>query len=653
MIPSIDAYFQGHNLYLLYERVGAETISNDCLLLLGFRSHLAALLNYPTALSATEYYQLCQTRQQPGAWGWYQLLAAQRLYWRSRPQAAYDCLQEIKAAIIELDEPEITTDYHFYCLLCLAVQPDDAPLLRLHHQALQKMVGDRPQWQYKLDLANGAIASDDSALADYDKAIALLQPQNLNPYLALSYQLLAQFWQKRNLPQQSAIFQQQALQAYQDWGAVAIVKHFQLPPRGDRDSELAAFAQLSSCQDWAEACTLALALCLDFLPAQKGAIFLYQNDQWQVQTAFPENGDWPLVWWQTLAQTPEIKLLSPVFADWPDDPYFQQYQPQQAWGWPLRVDTEVFGMLYLEREVMGLSSQPALLKQVVTLLEQQYQRDRLQHQLVLVQERAIAQERFASLGALTAGIAHEIKNPLNFVNNFAELSLELTQEIIEELETQQAQINPETWDYLQEIFGDLNQNLRSIDRHGKRADSIIRSMLLHSRSSKSDPCVAVDLNALLAEYVNLAYHGMRAKDSEFNITIESHYDSNLKPIQAVPQNLSRAFLNLINNACHATRDRVRQEAQNGNSNYRPLLTVTTQDLGKTVEIRIRDNGTGIPPHIQQRIFEPFFTTKPTGIGTGLGLSISRDIIIKEHQGHLEIDTVVNQYTEFILTLPKH
>ncbi|HEY9597482.1 MAG TPA: AAA family ATPase, partial [Cyanophyceae cyanobacterium] len=267
--------------------------------------------------------------------------------------------------------------------------------------------------------------------------------------------------------------------------------------------------------------------------------------------------------------------------------------------------------------------------------------------LKATQEQIIAQEKLASLGALTAGIAHEIKNPLNFVNNFAELSSELTGELLEEIENQKDRLDPDTMDYIEEILSDLQQNVQKINHHGKRADNIVRGMLMHSQG-KGGEREPTDINALLAEYVNLAYHGMRAKDSSFNITIETDYDNELGKINVVPQNISRVFLNLINNACYAAHEKKKQLGDG----FSPILSVKTQTLDESIEIRIRDNGQGISREILDKIFNPFFTTKPTGQGTGLGLSISYDIIVKEHQGELKVETEVGQYAEFIIVLPK-
>ena len=263
------------------------------------------------------------------------------------------------------------------------------------------------------------------------------------------------------------------------------------------------------------------------------------------------------------------------------------------------------------------------------------------------QEQLIQTEKMASLGSLTAGIAHEIRNPLNFVNNFAELSSELTQELLEELQDQKEKIDSDSLEEIEDILDNLEQNLSRIDQHGKRADSIVNGMLLHSRGVSGEHALT-DLNALLEEYVNLAYHGLRAQDTNFNITIERDYDESLEMVDVVPQDISRVFLNMLNNACYATHQRA-QEAKEG---FTPTLWVSTKDVSDQVQIGIKDNGAGIPEEILNKIFEPFMTTKPSGSGTGLGLSISYEIIVDEHQGQIDVDTQEGEYTEFIITLPK-
>ena len=261
-------------------------------------------------------------------------------------------------------------------------------------------------------------------------------------------------------------------------------------------------------------------------------------------------------------------------------------------------------------------------------------------ELKATQSQLIHSEKMASLGELTAGIAHEIKNPLNFVNNFSEVSRELLDEMKTELQNKNDK----------EVAGlieDLKQNLDKINQHGKRADSIVKGMLLHSRGTSGEKSLT-DINDLLDQYVNLTYHGMRAQDKEFNITIEKNYDESLEKINVVPQDISRVFLNIINNGCYAANEKKKLTGDN----FQPTLKVSTKNLKDKVEIRIADNGNGIPKDILDKIFQPFFTTKPTGEGTGLGLSLSYDIVTKVHGGELEVETKEGEGTSFKILLPK-
>ncbi|MEO8658237.1 MAG: ATP-binding protein [Bryobacteraceae bacterium] len=263
------------------------------------------------------------------------------------------------------------------------------------------------------------------------------------------------------------------------------------------------------------------------------------------------------------------------------------------------------------------------------------------------QDQLLVQERLASLGALTAGIAHEIKNPLNFVNNFALLSLDLMEELQEEIEKLKSGGQPDI-ENVDGLMEDLSGNARKINEHGKRADGIVKNMLLHSRGQAGERQMT-DINSMLDENVNLSYHGMRAQDSSFNVTIERQYAPDLGMVDAIPQDLSRVFLNVLNNACYAANDKLKKAPPG----YRPKLQVKTVNLGDSIEIRIRDNGLGIPPEVRDKIFNPFFTTKPTGEGTGLGLSISHDIVVQEHGGQLEVETQAGEFTEFVVRLPRH
>jgi len=324
-------------------------------------------------------------------------------------------------------------------------------------------------------------------------------------------------------------------------------------------------------------------------------------------------------------------------------------------------------------------------------LESAYQALEESHaNLKATQTQLIQSEKLASLGQLTAGIAHEIKNPLNFVNNFAVLSVDLAKELREELEKRKAtsegrgakgdgrEVKGEEDDFasVEEILETLVQNAEKITHHGKRADGIVRSMMEHARGSAGQRQMTA-INHLLDEAVNLSYHGMRAQDVSFNVTIEKEYDETIGELAVVPRDLQRAFLNLLNNACYATQQKSREgEGANGRRGERetgregfssspnhpappsprqpftPTLSVRTKNLGDKIEIRIRDNGSGIPPEIRDKIFNPFFTTKPTGQGTGLGLSISYDIIVQEHNGEIKFDSEEGSFTEFVIYLPK-
>jgi two-component system, NtrC family, sensor kinase len=262
------------------------------------------------------------------------------------------------------------------------------------------------------------------------------------------------------------------------------------------------------------------------------------------------------------------------------------------------------------------------------------------------QDRLVQTEKLASLGQLTAGIAHEIKNPLNFVNNFAALSAELTDELNDALKPAELADNLRT--EVAELTALLKDNLEKVVQHGKRADSIVKNMLLHSREGSGEHRSA-DINALVEESLNLAYHGARAERPGFNITLARNFDPGAGAVELYPQEITRALLNLISNAFYAATKR-RSEA--GDDSFEPILRATTKDLGNKVEIRIRDNGTGIPDDVKEKIFNPFFTTKPSGEGTGLGLSMSHDIIVKQHGGSIDVETEPGVFTEFKIVLPR-
>ncbi len=262
------------------------------------------------------------------------------------------------------------------------------------------------------------------------------------------------------------------------------------------------------------------------------------------------------------------------------------------------------------------------------------------------QTQLVQSEKLASLGELTAGIAHEIQNPLNFVNNFSNLSEEMADELKEIVKDIQGKIDEDTYDDILDVVETIESNAKKINEHGHRAESIVKGMLQHSRG-RSGEFQETDINNIVKEYLNLAYHGMRAKDKSFNVKIETELDPDIGRINVVPQDFSRAVLNIVNNACYA----VHEKSKKLSDNYKPEIFISTKKLNGNIEIKVKDNGTGIPKKIIDKIFNPFFTTKPTGKGTGLGLSMTYDIITKIHKGKLEVNSKENEFTEFIIKIP--
>ncbi len=258
-------------------------------------------------------------------------------------------------------------------------------------------------------------------------------------------------------------------------------------------------------------------------------------------------------------------------------------------------------------------------------------------ELKSTQSQLIQSEKMASLGELTAGIAHEIQNPLNFVNNFSEVSKELLDEMKTELDNGNAED-------AKDIANDVIQNLEKINHHGKRADAIVKGMLQHSRTSsgKKEP---TDINALVDEYLRLSYHGLRAKDKSFNADFKTDFDESIGEINIIPQDIGRVLLNLYNNAFYAVAEKKKQQPEG----YEPTVVVSTKKIGDKISVSVKDNGNGIPQKVVDKIFQPFFTTKPTGQGTGLGLSLSYDIV-KAHSGEIKVETKEGNGTEFTIQL---
>jgi signal transduction histidine kinase len=362
-----------------------------------------------------------------------------------------------------------------------------------------------------------------------------------------------------------------------------------------------------------------------------------------------------------------VDHASPVFMNDVEKEYIQ-YVPDRARP---KAGETVSSLIYLplmiENRIIGVISVQSFNKNAYT----QYQLDMLNNlanyiaiafenalsyekinkannDLKAAQAQLIQSEKMASLGQLTAGIAHEIKNPLNFVNNYSEITVDLVKELTVELDKLSGKLLTKERDYFQEITNDIASSARKINDHGKRADSIIKGMLLHSRGQTGDKQLT-DVNAMLAESFNLSYHSMRAQDSSFNIKFETDYDTTIGMINVVPQDISRVFLNIINNACYSTN----QKTKRFMDNYTPILQIRTNNSGDNVEIRIRDNGTGISKDIIDKVFNPFFTTKPAGQGTGLGLSLSFDIVVQEHHGEMKVDSKEGEYAEFVIKIPKN
>lgn len=280
----------------------------------------------------------------------------------------------------------------------------------------------------------------------------------------------------------------------------------------------------------------------------------------------------------------------------------------------------------------------------ILLHAQKVQLEKTLEELRATQQQLVQAEKMASLGELTAGIAHEIQNPLNFVNNFSDLSVELAGELKEEVNKLDNPGNGKN--LINGLADDLVTNQQKINFHGKRADAIVKSMLQHSRNStgQKEP---VDLNSMAEEYLRLSYHGLRAKDKSFNSKMETRFDPGIGNVQLIPQDFGRVLLNLFNNAFYSVAEKMKQQV----TGYEPLVSVVTRKLDHQIEILVRDNGMGIPEHVVNKIFQPFFTTKPAGEGTGLGLSLSYDIVTREHGGVLEMETSPGEYAEFRIRLP--
>jgi signal transduction histidine kinase len=297
------------------------------------------------------------------------------------------------------------------------------------------------------------------------------------------------------------------------------------------------------------------------------------------------------------------------------------------------------GVILFKNNRQKQKANELLSKQKQIIEEQRDETNKALNELKLTQNQLVQSAKMASLGELTAGIAHEIQNPLNFVNNFSDVNREMIGELKGELKN--GNVNEAL-----AIADDIEQNEVKINHHGKRADFIVKGMLEHSRTSTGERQVT-NINLLADEFLKLSYHGLRAKDKNFNADLATHFDPNLPKVNVVQQDIGRVLINLFSNAFYA----VNQKSKTAGADYKPTVEVTTAKENGSILIKVKDNGSGIPDAIRDKIMQPFFTTKPAGEGTGLGLSLSYDIIVKGHGGSINVDTKEGEFTEFIVSLP--
>ena len=548
---------------------------------------------------------------------------------------------------------------------------------------------------------------NEAAMALYDQAIEGAAEQEVTHHQALAAELAAKFYLARGRTKIARVYLTEARHAYLRWGAVARVaaldtQHRELLGRASLDVRSGGEGPGGVAHDTVFQACLAISgelvldellrklmsTVLDQAGAQRGLLWLKGDHEIIVEAGggagsilvsdatLDDRSDLSRAIVRCVERTRESVVLGDAAntGQFRSDPHVATARPKSILCVPILSRQQLVGVLYLEnnlvvsaftpercRVVERLAAQAAVslanarlhdaLESRVKVRTQELSSSDDELSLTLrrlkdTQKQLIVQEKLASLGALTSGIAHEIKNPLNFINNFAELSVELAGELLKEIDGQSARLDPDSVAAIHEIIGDLRQSSAKIHEHGRRADEIVRGMLEHARGGGGERR-EVDVNTLLAEYTSLAYQGFRSQDTAFNVSIETSYDPGVGTMLLPSQEIGRVFLNLINNACYAARA---QRLRLG-ERFSPTIRVATRRLGERVEIRVRDNGAGIPPSVRDRIFNPFFTTKPASDGTGLGLSISHEIV-ETNGGTLAFETAEGMYTEFIVTLPR-
>jgi signal transduction histidine kinase len=554
----------------------------------------------------------------------------------------------------------------------------------------------------------------EKALQNYEKSIQLAAQNRFKYVEAIANERAALFCSKRQMTRQSQIYLEDAWNAYNNWGAHAKCKQLEntypelLKVKSVRDNSDAKFGvftvtsgsskialdlasvlkasqSIASQVKYDDLLKQLMYITIENAGAERGCLLLYKGNQLCIEavgnTGTDEIEIFPSVPIDQMNILPnsilnyccrseESVVVNDALSEerFSADPYIQENKSMSIMCLPITSLGKMDGLLYLENSLLkgvfnnnriellqmlsgqiGISIQNAILYENLEdkVLERTKEIEKAYTELKATQAQLIQSEKMASLGELTAGIAHEIQNPLNFVNNFSELSKELLNEMKDE-------ITAGNWELATEIADDVIQNLEKINHHGKRADAIVKGMLQHSRTSSGQK-EPTDINALANECLQLAYHGLRAKDINFNVTLKTDFDETIGNINIIPQDIGRVILNLITNAFYA----LQVETQNSASlqqtppqtkpDYNPTVIVSTKNMGNHVEIRVKDNGSGIPAHIVDKIFQPFFTTKPTGEGTGLGLSLSYDIV-KAHGGELKVETKEGEGSEFIVLL---